>query len=186
MVNKGMEKVERFKEYDSFVDKLAELENSAERIRAIDHNLRVRLLNLAERAPQRRLLFFELDLSTDEYSLLTAELGAYFSAGRPVDRLFLSYPRVVVGALVGAAMQSTREGALWPTFWQLMGTEPVAEFERRIRAEARVLLESNYLDSFRGANLGFNTYVSLFLLHAGLTSSQTVDILSYADRKSVV
>src|SRR5699024_7811406 len=106
--------------------------------------------------------------------------GAYFSAGRPVDRLFLSYPRVVVGALVGAAMQSTREGALWPTFWQLMGTEPVAEFERRIRAEARVLLESNYLDSFRGANLGFNTYVSLFLLHAGLTSSQTVDILSYA------
>ena len=180
MVNKDMEKVARFKEYDSFVDKLVELENPAERMREMDHNLRVRLLNLAERSPQRRLLFFELDLSTDEYSLLTAELGAYFSAGRPVDRLFVSYPRVVVGALVGAAMQSTREGALWPTFWQLIGTEPVAEFERRIRADARTLLESNYLDSFRGANLGFNTYVSLFLLHAGLTSSQTVDILSYS------
>lgn len=180
MVEMSSQTASHFRDHTSFVDRLAELETSSDRLRHIDNTLRAKLLELAEENVHRRVMFFELDLSAEEYSLIIAELSAYFAAGRKVENLFISYPRVVLGALVGAAMQSTREGVLWPTFWQLMGCEPMPEFERGIRGDARMLLEANHLESFRLAQLGANTYVSLFLLHAGLTSSQVVDIVTFA------
>lgn len=167
----------------SFVDSVSILENLDDRLRHVENDLARQLSKLVKQSHPRKVLYFELDLSVDEYSWLTSELAMYFSSGRSVDELIKKYPRLIIGALVSAAMQSTREGAVWPTFWELVGVEPRDEFERRIRAEIRRMLSLLSLNSFEDVDLGANEYVSLFLLHAGITSSQIVDIVHFAQKR---
>ncbi len=167
----------------SFVDSVSILENLDDRLRHVENDLSRQLSKLVKQSRPRRVLYFELDLTVDEYSWLTSELAMYFSSGRSADELIKKFPRIIIGALVSAAMQSTREGAVWPTFWELVGVEPQNEFERRIRAEIRKMLNLLSLNSFEDADLGANAYVSLFLLHAGITSSQIVDIVHFVQKR---
>lgn len=167
----------------SFVDTVSILANLDERLRHVENDLSRQLSKLVKQSRPRKVLFFELDLSVDEYSWLTSELAMYFSSGRSVDQLIEKFPRIVIGALVSAAMQSTREGTVWPTFWELVGVEPQDEFERRIRAKIRRVLSLLSLNPFENVDLGANEYVSLFLLHAGITSSQVVDIVHFAQKR---
>ncbi|WP_070564740.1 hypothetical protein [Corynebacterium sp. HMSC072A02] len=167
----------------SFVDSVSILENLDDRLRHVENDLSRQLSKLVKQSRPRKVLYFELDLSVDEYSWLTSELAMYFSSGRSVDELIKKCPRIIIGALVSAAMQSTREGTVWPTFWELVGVEPQDEFERRIRAGIRRMLSLLSLNSFEDVDLGANEYVSLFLLHAGITSSQIVDIVRFAEKR---
>ncbi|WP_308607022.1 hypothetical protein [uncultured Corynebacterium sp.] len=167
----------------SFVDSVSILESLDDRLRHVENDLSRQLSRFVKQSRPRKVLYFELDLTVDEYSWLTSELAMYFSSGRSVNELIKKYPRIIIGALVSAAMQSTREGAVWPTFWELVGVEPQDEFERRIRAEIRRMLSLLSLNSFEDVELGANEYVSLFLLHAGITSSQIVDIVHFAQNR---
>ncbi|HCD1553410.1 hypothetical protein ACOI93_08075 [Corynebacterium striatum] len=174
----------RRKESASFVESVAILEGPDERLLHVENVLADRLRALVKRRSPEAPLYFELDLTAEEYSWLTAELSAYFGKRRPLHKLLNSYPRIVIGALVSAAMQSTREGTVWPTFWELMGTESQQEFEREIRKNIRAILSKVSLNNFVAAELGANEYVSLFLLHAGVTASQIVDIVNYSNKMS--
>ncbi|MDY5840910.1 MAG: hypothetical protein SPJ78_09420, partial [Corynebacterium camporealensis] len=173
----------RRKEATSFVEDVAILDDVIDRLRSVENTLSRRIAKLRGKG-DREVLFFELDLSIEEYRWLVTEVGAYVGAGRNHDYLFRTFPRVVIGAVVCAAMQSSREGAVWPTFWELVGVDEDDRFEAMVRKQVIAKLQKVGLRTFEGMDLGANRYVSLFLLHAGMTASQIVDITTFARERN--
>lgn len=176
----------RSKKSSSFAEFAAIEPGHENRLRHMEHELDRRIVRIrdAKSDGDTAVLFFELDCSIEELEFLSAEVGAYLSTKRPLTSLFKRYPRVVIGSLVAAAMWSSREGTVWPHFWEHVGAERIPDFEQLVRKNIRAMLAKTSLANFANAELGRNEYVSLFLLHAGLTVSQTVDIISFVENKN--